>query len=588
MIMLSAKKRVLWVFGLLVLSVVFLVDAQVSGGNSRGRILKSASNKEIVETARSHQWSIDFTKKGKDTVHIIAVRIEFEPGTSTLTTGNGLFGMRGDAKEGKFYADNTVYRFDRLLHDSLYFAHQLVALRNYYDKVSRGNLTLDFTVYPSQSGEVGYRVPNQMIEYSPGWKRKTESINTYWERKTYGLMKFVKDAIEIADRDSESPFKNLYRDENGILRDVITNRKTVVLIFHAGASYLTDGGMDGTPDSPSDMIDAFIDQNFFKDFKDTLGLNAAGITVRDTLIIDEVMMCSETSNQDGLNWGIQGILVNQMARQLGIPDLFSTSSGISAIGAFCIMDFAGYSAGQGFIPPYPSAWVRAFMGWDKPHTVGAGESHKVKALTSVLDREGSSAFGDDTTILLIPLNNNEYYLVENRQRNLSGDRSLFRYSKNDDDIINSYPYNVNIAANVKDSSNTSSNVILKTKNNDISLPASGVLVWHVDERIIRQRLAYNFVNADSSYRGVRLIEADGVNDLGVAFVDAFYQVVFDFGGAEDVFPHKTVQRNKDNTNNTIEVKGFGPYTRPSSRSNDGGHTFLEIGSNSLITGREKS
>ncbi len=84
------------------------------------------------------------------------------------------------------------------------------------------------------------------------------------------------------------------------------------------------------------------------------------------MLIDEIMMVSETSNQDSINWGIHGILVNQVARQLGIPDLYSTMSGVSAVGAFCIMDFAGYSAANGFIPPWPSAWVRAFMGWDQP------------------------------------------------------------------------------------------------------------------------------------------------------------------------------------------------------------------------------
>jgi M6 family metalloprotease-like protein len=548
-------------------------------------LLKSTSQKELVETARNHQWSIDFTKRGNDTLHIIALRAEFEPDTSTLTTGNGQFGLKGDRKELRYYSADTVYKYDNIpSHDSLYFVHQLAALRNYYNKVSRGSLTLDFSLYPAGNGEAGYKVPYQMTHYSPGWKRKREKTDEYWERKTHGLMMFVTDALIAADdnRNGNSPFRNLHRDGDGILRDAATGRKAVILILHAGASYLTDGGAAGEPDSPSDMIDAFINQEYFKYYKDTLKLKNDGIPVTgyqgDTLTIDEVMMCAETSNQDGLNWGIQGVLVNQLARQLGIPDLFSTSSGISAIGAFCIMDFAGYSAGQGFIPPYPSAWVRAFMGWDKPYTAGAGGAYSVKALTSVIDREGSrQAIGDDTTILLIPLNSNEYYLVENRQRNLTGDKSAFNYDKGSGAVIESYPYNVNIGANVKQfSSSGESRVIVEAKNNDVSLPASGVLVWHIDERVIRQRLAYNIVNADSSYRGVRLVEADGVNDLGVAFTDAFYQAAaFDYGGAEDVFPHLSIRHDKSKPSADAK-KGFGPYTRPSTRANDGGHTYLSI------------
>jgi len=548
-------------------------------------LLKSASRKNIVETGRDHRWSIDFAKSGIDTVLVVAVRVEFKPDTSSLTTGNGRFGLKGDTKELRYYNADTVYKYDKLPHDSTYFDLQLTALKNYYAKASRGKLKVDFSLYPTVRGETGYEVPNPMTYYSPGWKRKKESIDAYWERKTYGLMTFVKDALEAASKGNDSPFRGLYRDADGILREASTGRKAVILILHAGASYMTDGGLSGASeaDSPSDMIDAFINKDYFKYYKDTLKLDETGITVTGAegknLTIDEVMMCAETANQDGLNWGIQGILVNQLARQLGIPDLFSTSSGVSAIGAFCIMDFAGYSAGQGFIPPYPSAWVRAFMGWDKPYAVGAGGQKYaagVKALTTVIDGdEAGRALGDDTTILLIPINNNEYYLIENRQRNLSGDRSVFKYDEGS--IISAYPFNVNIEANVK---SLSGGVILEPKNNDVSLPASGVLVWHVDERVIRQKLEYNIVNADSSYRGIRLVEADGINDLGVTFQDAFYQAAFDYGGAEDVFPHtsKRYDKSKKSAGGGVDttIWGFGPYSSPSSRSNDGGHTYLNV------------
>ncbi|MDR2578324.1 MAG: hypothetical protein LBC70_05880, partial [Chitinispirillales bacterium] len=56
------------------------------------------------------------------------------------------------------------------------------------------------------------------------------------------------------------------------------------------------------------------------------------------------------------------------------------------------------------------------------------------------------------------------------------------------------------------------------------------------------------------------------------FIDAFYQAAFDYGGAEDVFPH-TVRRDG---RVTADVWGFGPYSRPSTRSNDGGHSYLNI------------
>ena len=581
-------KKIYYLLMLLIISAPALAAAQVpSAFKSRSLLLKSSSQKDMVETARNHKWSVDFVKNGVDTLLVIAIRIEFKTDTSTLTTGDGRFGIKGDTKERKFYATDTVYKYDKLPHDSAYFGHQLTALANYYAKASRGKLKVDFSLYPAGDGETGYKVDNPMTYYSPGWKRKRETKDAYWERKTHGLIMFVKDAVAAAAKGGDSPFRGLYRDGDGILREAATGRKAAILILHAGASYMTDGGLDGAAaaDSPSDMIDAFINRDYFKYYKDTLKLDSVGITVTGAsgkdLTVDEVMMCAETSNQDGLNWGIQGILVNQLARQLGIPDLFSTSSGVSAVGAFCIMDFAGYSAGQGFIPTYPSAWVRAFMGWDKPYVIGAGETvYRVKALTAAIDGQ---ALGNDTAILLIPLNNNEYYLVENRQRNLSGDTSVFKYDNGS--IISAYPFNVNIDKNIKDSAGS---VILKTRNNDVSLPASGVLVWHVDERVIRQKLEYNIVNADSSYRGVRLVEADGVNDLGVTFKDAFYQAAFDYGGAEDVFPHKSIRYDKSKSG--ADVWGFGPYSRPSSRSNDGGHTYLNLDFRyaSVSPGQERS
>ncbi|MDO5575989.1 MAG: hypothetical protein Q4F84_02820, partial [Fibrobacter sp.] len=549
-------------------------------------LLKTYSKKGLVETAKDHQWSINFNKRQKtDTLNIIALRVEFNGGkkdSSTQITGNGLFGIRGggDKTELNYYNADTVYKYDQLPHDSTYFARQMDAVKKYYDKVSRGKLVLEYSIFPSGFSEKGYAVDSLMRHYSPGGKKKNETYNDYYFRQSSGLLRFIKEALEAAAKDpATSPFANLtYNESDKTIRDE-RNRKTVFLVFHAGSSSLTDGIANGAvyADSPSDMIDAFIDSDFFKFYRDTLKLSDNGVTIqgKNRLLIDEVMMCSETSNQDGVNWGIQGILVNQIARQLGIPDLYSNTSGNSGIGAFCIMDFSGYSAGNGFIPTYPSAWVRAFMGWDnvKVAPIGANNKYNIKALTTVLNNNNPN----DTSILLVPISSNEYYLIENRQRNLSGEKDIFKYDTTEDKkyiSIAHYPFNVNVDKNVISTSGKSeSNVIQEVLNNDVSLPASGVLVWHVDEKVIREKLQYNMVNTDSSYRGISLVEADGAFDIGVEFVDALSQTVFDYGSPEDVFPHKKEIFEKQIT--TL-VSGFNPFSKPSSRSNDGGHSYLSI------------
>ena len=520
-------------------------------------------------------------------LHIIAFMVEFNrgnPDTTDQTTGNGLFdqsrgGTRKDSEEYAVYQADTVYRYDRLPHDQHYFRNQFAFVRDYYRRVSFGKLDLSFELHPPASG--AFHVDSTMVFYSPGGKKRMETWDSFYYRKTRGLIHFVKDAVKAArgGQGHGSPFSGVYRTANGQLvsRDSTgAEVPTAFMILHAGASYLTDGGTSGYfgQDSPSDMIDAFVYDDFFAYFRDTLSFDTlnghTGVQINDSLLLNEFMMVSRTSNQDGLNWGIHGIMVNQIARQLGIPDLYSTSSGISGIGAFCIMDFAGYSAGQGFIPPWPSAWVRAWMGWDTPVVVAAGMHEGTFTLTAIGDAD---SLGTDTTILLVPINDHEYYLIENRQRNSASDPALFNYDTTGTlgAHIASYPYNVNIPANVTDSSGRrNSNTILGVRNYDVGLPASGVLVWHVDEEVVRGRLRNNMVNADSLYRGVSLVEADGINDLGVMFQDAFYQAAFDYGGAEDVFPHTA------HTTPARTVSLLGPRTRPSTRSNDGGHSWLTI------------
>jgi len=366
------------------------------------------------------------------------------------------------------------------------------------------------------------------------------------------MMTFVAEAIVLADtsRVVKSPFGDLQMDDDGIIYKIDKNSsrkiRVFVMLIHAGSSALTDGGHGGNSNanSPNDLTDAFINEEMFRYFskprenifgtwveKDEktkkTGLKIFG---RDSskLILSELMMVSETANQDSLNWGINGILVNQFARQLGIPDLYSTSGGTTGIGSFGIMDFAGYSAAQGFIPPNPSAFVRSFMGWDIPiYAKPDGNTYRIKAFSPKRD----------STLFLIPINNTEYYLAENRQRNLYGG-DLFSY-----DTINKIPYissgfEVNLDKNIDSSSNRG--VVMKVKSRDIGIPASGVCLWHIDEKLIENRLKYNMLNSDSAYRAVNLVEADGITDIGVEFSSMVGGSWFDYGSAADVFPHTAV------------------------------------------------
>ncbi len=563
------------IFHVFLISLLFFT---ASAGFAQKALLRTSSQKRLVETARDHQWSINFHKAKPDTIHIMAFMVEFDTDTSYLTTGNGKFEMRGGGDKEKdefrwyFNSKDTVYKFDDHPHDSLYFINQLETAAQYFRKVSRGKLVIKHSVYSKDPDGRQYTVPNSLPKYSPGGKKKGETLEQYYERKSTGLLRFSKDAIvEVSKLPDKSPFSRLsFQPSDSTIRDE-SGLKTVFLIFHAGATYFTDSRRD----SEADMYDVFITPDYYKYYRDSLGLAQNGILVqgKNTLLIDEVMICSETANQDSLNCGIQGILVNQIARQLGIPDLWASSG--SGVGGFCIMDIGADFNGNGFIPPYPSAWVRAFMGWDEPKVapIGVANSYSVKALSTVLENVANGKESNDTTILMVPINEHEYYLIENRQRNLSGNRNLFKYDTSDQirKPIASYPFHVNLDSVLKTIG--PSRTVSLPQNNDIGLPASGILVWHVDEHLIRQRLQYNMVNSDSTYKGVRLVEADGIPDISVKFQNILGEQVYDFGGAEDVFPYESVI---DSSSKIDRVIGFGPYTSPSTRSNDGGHTWIKL------------
>jgi hypothetical protein len=548
---------------------------------ARTLLLNGFSKKKIIESAADHNGSLGFKRfrSEPDTINVIAFRVEFKQDTSTATTGNGHFGgfAGADPKETRYYNSDTVYKFDNLPHDSAYFDRQMQFVRDYYQTVSRGRLYVDYAIFPKGANRA-YSLDTFMTAYGPGEKKKDESYSEYNNRINIRLLRFVRDAIKAADAlgNEQSPFAGLHTDPAGVLRDSL-GRRTVFLIVHAGASYLTDGGADGYlgRNTPFDMIDAFISREFFGAYKDSLKLDTAGVRVKgaagNSFVIDEIMMVCETANQDGLNFGIHGILVNQLARQIGIPDLYSTSSAVSAVGAFCIMDFYGYLAGQGFVPPWPSAWVRAFMGWDAPAVVPMGKK------TSVNLKALCAASPGDTTIALVPINDHEYFLLENRQRSLVGGPDIFKYDTNSDKkrFINP-DFSLKIDQIVSKKSDTS-RVILKVKNLDASLPASGVVVWRVDENVVRDRLAYDFLNADSAYRAISLVEADGISDIGIEFQNAAFQVLFDAGGAEDVFPHFTQNRKTAaDKDSTFFINSMGPWSRPSTHAHDGGQTYLSI------------
>lgn len=172
-----------------------------------------------------------------------------------------------------------------------------------------------------------------------------------------------------------------------------------------------------------------------------------------------------------------GVFCHEFGHALGLPDLYDTSAlggaTNSGPGNWSLMS-TGAWGGDGFSPEYPvdlGAWPLLYLGW-----------------TSAIRPT------EDSTFVLPPVerdrqvvelwfqgeSNPEHFLIENRHR----------------------------------------------ESFDRNLPNDGLIVYHLDEAVIGQRLQANAVNVGQT-PGLRLVEADGQDDL--------FQGV-NHGDSEDTFP----------------------------------------------------
>ncbi len=256
-------------------------------------------------------------------------------------------------------------------------------------------------------------------------------------------------------------------------------------------------------------------------------------TVRDGWLVPQAM---STDGVAGLNSTMAGLF----AFQLGLPSLaLSTPQGqVPAIGGWSILD-AGVGnlvtpPGRpeddvviGYLPPLLGAWARTELGWIEPLVVSRDTTVTLLAAT---DPESLQA-------VKVPIGPGEYFLLENRYRGEG-------------------PLEIEL-------SDGNEGVWLDARPREWAIPGSGLLIWHVDERRIESaRAAGEALNNDPLKRSIHLEEADGFEDIGNAFVTLFDPRVSEFAGGEsDPFKDGTV---------------FGPGTQPSTHTNAGAETGVEI------------
>ena len=124
-------------------------------------------------------------------------------------------------------------------------------------------------------------------------------------------------------------------------------------------------------------------------------------------LIDRGLLLPEGESQEGFELSVNGVMMKLFGNWLGLPDLFDTQTGRSGIGRWGMMD-QGSGNVFALVPAMPEAWSRAYMGWVVPDTIWATADIE----TLEVKRFGVSS--DAPEILLLPITETEYYLIENR------------------------------------------------------------------------------------------------------------------------------------------------------------------------------
>ena len=530
-----------------------------------------------------------------DTLQVYAIRVQFEEEKpdNSLTTGTGLFDS-DRSKKGDYKLDPSGRR-----NSVSYWKKHFDFVNAYFNKASNGNVVIDAHIFPKSSS--AYKLKKQIIDYNRTSKMKGEKTAEFDEARSRDYLRFVYDAVMAAHESGESPFSEPLPKN--------PNTKRAYMIIHAGASRLVDGGSMGTrgADTPGDFMDVYIEKDYWQYLPDSLdgtiarkaGKNSAGkdsmvvegLSLKDAAIdtLQSIMVTSETASQDGLNWGVNGILVNQIARELGLPNTYDVVKGISRLGYYDVMDFAGYNAGNGFLPSMPAAWERAYMGWSS-----VKEVRPVAGKPVTVEISAAGTGNGETEIVKVPLSASEYLLIENRQRSWNKDGevsvSLGEADEGSDTIVKTVPVDslnlvfedsVGCEKKCKSNNKKASGIIVDVSSFDAGIPASGIVVWRVNDWYLRETLEYGIANfwggdtlRDHQF-GIAMVEADGILSIGKTFKNALGEDTYDYGSGTDLLPHLR-KPSKDSKQKFDTVTTIGSTGYANTMTTQGGYTGIKI------------
>jgi Secretion system C-terminal sorting domain len=479
----------------------------------------------------------DFQKKvvQNDTLRILAVMVSFQADRDGTTFGNGKF-------ESIYSQNYGTDILDPVPHNQSYFESHLLFVKNYFEKVSKGKLTIEYTILPDT-----FSVSQTMRNYSPA--------------------PGDNDFTPIGDFSNE-----VWTKADQMNPGFAFGNYDLFLIFHAGAG--RDVTLPGSIGNERDLPSVYLSE---KAFKEIYGENFSGIPVSSgTFNIKNTLVIPETESRELetitgsflFELTINGLLCASIASHLGLPDLFDTETGLSAIGRFGLMDGQSIFAYNGCYPPEPSPWSKIFLGWADPVTLSP-DNHDINLVTDI----ASSL--SDTVILKVPLNSSEYFLVENRIRDANNDGSKVTYFVNGNTLTHTFTKDT--TGYYSFDTDSLAGVVTDVDEFDWTLPGNGIVIWHIDENVIDANIDDNKINVDKNHRGVDVEEADGIQDIGERFVTIFGDEVIGEGTDEDFWYSSNPA--------TLFQNRFAKDTRPNTNTNSGANSLITFKDFSDISNR---
>src|ERR1035437_4364556 len=470
-----------------------------------------------------------------DTLRILAVMVNFQQDNDASTFGNGKFGSIYTQDYG-----NKI--LDPLPHNKQYFESHLEFTKNYFRKVSKGKLNIIYTVLP-------------------------DTLTVSKTMRNYTTLNNSNDFTSLGDFSSE-----VWKLADEHYTTINFSGYDLFIIFHAGVG--RDLTLPGSLGNEKDLPSVYLGQDALKKI---YGNSFVGFPVSGgNFHILNSLILPETENREVSSFGqtalfqitINGLITASVASYLGLPDLFDTNTGLSAIGRFGLMDGQSIFSYSGLFLPEPSAWEKIFLGWAQPVTISPGNYNI--SLTA-----GLAASPVDTVILKVPINSTEYLLLQNRERDVNNNGSVLTIQSGGQTVTKTFTKDA--AGYYSFAVDSLYGVVTDVDEFDWSLPGlitdtsnykGGILIWHIDDNVINAKIAIDQINTDKTDRGVELVEANGIKVIGEKFTDIFGDQVIGEGSYEDYY--------YKNNPGTLYTNRFDKDSHPNSNTHSGANSLIAM------------